>query len=172
MPMTHAQADELTGLLPDQYFFQAGAAQDTTTLTTGLIWQGNVGRFLGDGYLSLYWEVSLGRWSVDQPDGSTASSWVTQLGVTPVLRWSFGSGGRPWFVEGGIGANFLLPIYRSADRQFSTTFNFGDHLGFGYRFGQNQDQELVLRVQHYSNGGIKRPNPGQDFLQLRYVVRF
>jgi hypothetical protein len=24
-----------------------------------------------------------------------------------------------------------------------------------------------LRLQHFSNAGIKKPNPGEDFLQLR-----
>jgi lipid A 3-O-deacylase len=27
-------------------------------------------------------------------------------------------------------------------------------------------------VQHFSNAGIKKPNPGETFLRLRYAYRF
>ena len=50
-------------------------------------------------------------------------------------------------------------------------FNFGDHLAVGRSFGVQREHELALRVQHFSNGGIKEPNPGETFLQLRYVYR-
>jgi hypothetical protein len=39
-------------------------------------------------------------------------------------------------------------------------------------FGPADEDEIALRVQHYSNGGIKQPNPGINFLQLRYAHRF
>ena len=32
--------------------------------------------------------------------------------------------------------------------------------------------EIVLRAEHFSNAGIKPPNPGQNFLELRYVHHF
>jgi lipid A 3-O-deacylase len=31
---------------------------------------------------------------------------------------------------------------------------------------------VALRWVHISNAGFKQPNPGQDFLQVRYVQRF
>jgi lipid A 3-O-deacylase len=167
-----ASVGDAASYLPSQVFVQAGKAEDATALSAGFIWQSPVGSFLYGGYVSLYWEVSAGRWSAEQPDGSHRSSCVTQLGVTPVLRWSFGGEGRRWFVEGGIGADFLLPVYRSKEKRFSTAFNFGDHLGVGFPFGEGERHEVVLRFQHFSNGGIKRPNPGEDFVQLRYAVRF
>jgi hypothetical protein len=82
-------------------------------------------------------------------------------------RW-----GPGWFLEGGIGANLLLPVYQTADKRFSTTFNFGDHLGIGRRFGREFAHEWALRIQHFSNAGIKHPNPGENFLQLRYSKHF
>jgi lipid A 3-O-deacylase len=172
MDASIARADSAQALLPDQFFVQAGKAEDATALGAGLIWQSGGGRFLGEGYVSLYWEVSLGRWSAEQADGSRHSSWVTQLGVTPVLRWTVGSESHRWFIEGGIGANLLLPVYRSREKRFSTSFNFGDHLGVGLQFGEGDRHEVVLRFQHFSNGGIKRPNPGEDFVQVRYVMSF
>ena len=29
-------------------------------------------------------------------------------------------------------------------------------------------EKLALRIQHFSNGSIKKPNPGENFIQLRY----
>jgi lipid A 3-O-deacylase len=49
--------------------------------------------------------------------------------------------------------------------------HFADHLAVGRRFGEGLQPEVALRVQHFSSGGIHRPNPGEDFLQLRYWRR-
>ena len=63
-------------------------------------------------------------------------------------------------------------IYRTPEKQFSTSGNFHDMLGIGRSFGANRDRELSLRYVHFSNADIKKPNPGTDFLQLRYAVKF
>ena len=152
-------------------FGQAGVAKDTSMLVVGVAWDWPWHRDYSIGRLSGYWEMSFGRWNTDHPtrEGST---WVTQFGLTPVLRFYPQAWGGRWFVEGGIGANLLLPVYRSRDKRFSTTFNFGDHLAVGRRFGRQAEHEIALRVQHFSNAGIKSPNPGEDFIQLRYSRRF
>jgi hypothetical protein len=158
-------------LVPSSAYVQAGTAEKAEMLIAGAMWQWNWHRDVVAGRLSGYWEASFGRWNSDnRPPGGSA--WVTQLGVTPVLRlYPEGAGGR-WFFEGGIGANFLIPVYRSQTKRFSTSFNFGDHLAFGRRFGQDGSHEISLRVQHFSNAGIKKPNPGENFLQIRYSRRF
>jgi lipid A 3-O-deacylase len=99
-------------------------------------------------------------------------AWITQLGVTPVLRWSMSASPSTWFAEAGIGANVLLPVYRSSDKSFSTAFNVGDHLAVGRAFGASGRHELALRVQHFSKAGIKHPNPGENFVQLRHSWRY
>ena len=63
-------------------------------------------------------------------------------------------------------------MYRSADKRFSTKFNFGDHLAVGRTFGDRGQHDVGLRFQHFSHAGIKEPNPGENFLQLRYARRF
>ncbi len=55
---------------------------------------------------------------------------------------------------------------------FSTRLNFVSQPGVGRSFGSDGRHKLSLRFQHYSNAGIKSPNPGEDFLQLRYAWRF
>ena len=66
---------------------------------------------------------------------------------------------------------YIVPLYQSQGKQFSTQFNFGDHIGVGRVYGEHRQNELMLRVQHFSNAGIARPNPGENFVQLRFVHR-
>ena len=70
----------------------------------------------------------------------------------------------------GVGANYIVPIFDSGEKRFSTKFNFGDHVAIGRSFGQHS--EVSLRVEHFSNAGIEHPNPGENFGQLRYAHRF
>lgn len=160
------------GLAPSKLFVQAGAAEDAQMLVFGAAWDWQWQKPQFGGVLTGYWEVSFGRWSSQGGPKGGSSAWVTQFGVTPVLRWQPGDAASSWFIEAGIGANLLAPIYRNRDKQFSTTFNFGDHVAVGWRWGTQQRHEASLRLQHFSNASIKRPNPGEDFLQLRYAARF
>ena len=168
--MDHAVAgsDLAEMLKPDRVFAQGGSGEGTRAFVAGLRYDWGWQRPLGGGVVTGNWEGSFGRWNSDLPNGTNASAWVTQLGVTPVLRWHASRAPDAWFVEGGIGANVLIPVYRSSDKRFSTAFNFGDHLAVGRALDAQGHHELSLRVQHFSNGGIKHPNPGENFLQLRY----
>jgi lipid A 3-O-deacylase len=164
-----AQVDSL--LVPSSAYAQAGVSKRTHTLVFGANWDWSWQHEFAGGDLTGYWEASFGRWSCRLEPGRSID-WVTQLGVTPVLRWRPKGAGNGWFVEAGIGVNLLLPTYRSGDKQFSTTFNFGDHVAVGRRFGDAGRHEVALRLQHFSNAGIKQPNPGENFVQLRYSRRF
>ena len=159
------------GLAPSALFVQAGAAEQTQMLVFGAVWDWRWQKPLA-GVFTGYWELSFGRWSSQADPNGDSSAWVTQLGVTPVLRWHPGAATASWFVEAGIGANVLAPIYRSQNKRFSTAFNFGDHVAVGWHLGAERQHEISLRVQHFSNAGIKHPNPGEDFLQLRFVARY
>lgn len=118
----------------------------------------------GSGELGDATEVALGYGHpVRDMDGSSRNGW--QLGVTPILGYSV-DGPRGWFVEAGIGANLITPLYRANSKGFSTAFNFGDHLGFGWRSGGARAWRWSLRDQHFSNAKVKVPNPGENFVQL------
>jgi hypothetical protein len=156
---------------PTGAWLQAGSADETQTLTAGLVWDWSWQRALGRGVISGYWEASIGRWHSNEETGSS-SYWVTQVGITPTLRWQPGSWPEGLLLEVGIGLNSLVPIYRSGDKHFSTAFNFGDHIALVKQFGERRREELALRFQHYSNAGIRHPNPGENFVQLRYTHRF
>jgi lipid A 3-O-deacylase len=158
-------------LAPDAAFAQVGGGTPTQALTLGLQWTLPWQAAWAGGVVSSYVEASVGRWRTSD-QGVPHTAWVTQLGLTPVLRYRFDGGDSPWFAEAGIGVNVLAPVFRDGDRQFSTAFNFGDHLALGRSFGAGGRQELSLRLQHFSNAGIKHPNPGINFVQLRYSVAF
>jgi lipid A 3-O-deacylase len=103
--------------------------------------------------LAGYWEFSAGIW--DNSDESTLD-----VGVTPVFRIER----NRFYVEAAIGFH-LVQAQISAHRSFSTAFQFGDHIGAGFHFGRGYD--LSLRLQHLSNGGLRDPNPGINFVLMR-----
>jgi hypothetical protein len=156
--------------MPDAVYLQGGGGNHVASATVGVVWNGVWQYESGWGRWEANLDLSLGQWRVSSghvpADGHRN---VTQIGLTPVLRlWPANWGG--FFVEAGIGANAIFPLYRNDDRRFSTAFNFGDHLGLGWRFGASH--EIALRIQHFSNGSIKQPNPGENFVQVRYTRRF
>jgi lipid A 3-O-deacylase len=167
-----APAAEATSLpRPSSVFVQFGDSSDAHTLVAGAIYDTGWNPTFSWGHATSYVELSFGRWVSDRDPAVVSSAWTTQIGFTPVLRFQ-PTAWHGWYAEAGIGANVLLPVFRSRDKRFSTVFNFGDHVAIGHRFGETGQNEIALRVQHFSNAGIKHPNPGENFLQLRFSHRF
>jgi len=167
--LPEARSRTFAALKPQGVFAQFGVADEVTAGTFGALW--NVGGDPAGRGWSAYVEASVSRW---QSRGGRPSDHgvLTQVALVPVLRWRPDEGRSPWFVEGGIGATLTSSLYHSEDKHFSTAFNFGDHLGAGFSFGEKSANEIALRAEHFSNAGIKHPNPGKNFLQLRFVHRF
>jgi lipid A 3-O-deacylase len=159
-------------LIPSTAFIQAGIGdQSTRAYIAGLTWDWNWRHHFGFGTLSGYFDADFGRWTTDR-SGVKGYAWMTQVGLTPVLRWRPAGSLSDWFAEIGVGANYILPLYRSGSKRFSTEFNFGDHVAVGRDFGSRGQHEVALRAEHFSNAGIAHPNPGENFAQLRYSYRF
>lgn len=166
---TAAPATQAEGWRPTTLFLQAGAGeQQTREYFAGAAWSAPWHQDYGRARLDAYVESGFGRWVTDRA-GERSSAWLTQLSLTPVLRARPRGAARRWFGELGIGANLILPVYQSERKRFSTTFNFGDHLGAGRYFGRSEQHELSLRLEHFSNAGIQEPNPGENFVQVRYA---
>ena len=108
-----------------------------------------------DWHLAGYWEIAAAIW--DNADESTAD-----LSATPVFRIER----RTVYLEAAIGFH-LVSTRISAHRVFSTAFQFGEHAGAGVRFGPGRRYDLGMRVQHLSNGGVRSPNPGINFVLMR-----
>jgi lipid A 3-O-deacylase len=158
---------QATGLVPSAVFVQAGFGnQETDAYLAGLTWRLPLQYKFGFGSVSASIEAALGRWHTEGRQDSTA--WPTQISATPTVR-VYPSQMSSWFAELGVGANYIVPLFRSGYKRFSTEFNFGDHAAIGRAFGRS---EVSLRIEHFSNAGIAHPNPGENFGQLRYAYRF
>ena len=116
-----------------------------------------------------YWDLGLGYWRNDTTlPGQNGS--ITEIGLTPVFRLQRNDLAGP-YLEAAIGFH-LLSKTQIGDMRFSTQFQFGDHLGAGYRFGTRDAWDLGYRFQHLSNGDIKMPNHGITFHQARLQYHF
>lgn len=122
------------------------------------------------GAQSLYWDLFVGNWSAPAPTGGRSN--FAQVGGILNWRYRFSQGQSPWFAELGIGASVMDRVYHTPERQFSTTFQFTEVIGGGVSLGDHGQHEVGLRLQHFSNAGIKEPNPGETFLRARYTYRF
>lgn len=156
---------------PSSAFVQAGSAHGTRALTVGLTWDLPYRWQLGPGELSSHLEASYAYWQIQSADRAGLSH-LSQLAVVPALRYRPAEGASPWFFETGVGVTATSSVYRTRQKRFSTSFNFGTHLAVGRSFGAQRQHEIALRLEHFSNAGIKHPNPGENFIQLRYARRF
>lgn len=121
-------------------------------------------------HLSGYWDANLAYWRGDAYRGvSGAHQNIVSVGLTPVFRYQ-SDDKLGWYVEAGIGANLLSHTYHNGGNRLSTAFQFGDHVGLGYVM--RNKWELGLKYQHFSNGSIKRPNTGVDFVVAKVSYHF
>jgi len=166
--LTHAAEPQSLSVYVEGGLSTKTDGRDTSTATVGLriptptsFWGGS---------LSLAWDIYLSEWKTDAFNGNRTR--FTQVGVVPMLRYRFDAGQSPWFLEGGVGLSYIDGNYRRGDQAFGTQWNFSDHLGIGRNFGTDRRHELGVVVKHVSNAGLKMPNPGETFYQLRYGYRF
>jgi lipid A 3-O-deacylase len=145
----------------------------TRAPSVGMIipWQGWTPWTPGPG-TSWYFDLFISHWAAPRNAYDKDNNEYTQIGAGAIWRHRFSEGGSPWFVEAGLGVSTTDRRYTTPDRGFSTRFNFVSQLGVGRSFGSDGRHELSVRVQHHSNGGIRSPNPGEDFVQLRYAYRY
>ncbi|MES2207736.1 MAG: acyloxyacyl hydrolase [Pseudomonadota bacterium] len=168
LPVAASSNNQVLDANPLHVFIQPGIAVGAHALTLGVTYDWDSEWKTAIGPVKGYWEVAGGYWR----NRDKAADNVRQFGITPVVRLYPNAWSNGWYVEGGIGANMLTPRYASGDKKFSTKFNFGDQLAIGKQFGSNAAHEISLRWEHFSNGGIKQPNPGENFLQVRYAAKW
>lgn len=126
------------------------------------LWQGERWR------LMLRHEFELAAWRVRHARN------LVEAGYSPVLRLErpLASGSGAFFVEGSIGVRALSHTRVSPERSLGSALHFSDMLGLGWQWGPGGRSTLGVRIQHLSNGGLKKPNPGIDFGQVYYSLRF
>jgi len=150
------QADEF-GLIAGA---ESGYQRLALNYQTAPKWRGVLGKRPLDASL----EYSLG---MVRANSGRSDRELLQAGITLFARW--------WFapdtgIELGSGANVFSGTHLG-NKNISTAFQFGSSIGLFHRL-QGTPWQLGLRLTHYSNAGIKNPNPGQNYLQLRasYVL--
>ncbi|MDQ0573220.1 lipid A 3-O-deacylase [Variovorax paradoxus] len=166
----HAFEDSARGI-----YFEGGRAPHgdkgaTNATTVGVTLPWSLRQPVHEGALTSYWDLFVSQWHA--PALGSGSRNYTQLGAIYTWRYRFDGGRSSWFAEGGVGGTVMDHLYRTPDRTFSTAFQFTEVLGVGRSFGENGRHELALRLQHFSNAGLKKPNPGENFVRLRYTYHF
>lgn len=101
-----------------------------------------------------YTQVNLGGWR-----GRTEAATV---GVAKGLRWQWGD----TRVHASLGGSLVSD---TDDAQLSTAFQFYEQLAVQRQFG---DIGAALSYRHWSNGGIKKPNGGMNFLGVEFAYRW
>ena len=115
-----------------------------------------------------YWDLGFGYWHKGAAPGRNTE--IAEIGLTPVMRLQRDGLAGPY---GELGLGWHLQSRSTiGDKSMGTMFQFGSHVGVGYRFGVKQAYDLSLRYQHLSNAGIKRPNDGINFAQVRLQYHF
>jgi lipid A 3-O-deacylase len=159
------------GWRPSGYFVEGGVAGGSTwNAGVGLTWPWAWKSSLMGAEVGGLTEAYISHWDAKSDTGGRRG--FTQVGLVPIVRFRFDQGRSPWFAEAGIGVSTMDRRFATPSKQFSTAFNFVDVVGVGRSFGAAGGQEISLRLQHVSNAGIKVPNPGQNFVQLRYASAF
>jgi hypothetical protein len=115
-----------------------------------------------------FWDVGIAQWRRDEAPGWTDR--LSEINFTPTFRLQANDLRGP-YAEAGIGMH-LLSETQLGNKRYSTAFQFGEHLGFGWRFGARGAFDLGYRYQHISNADIKTPNSGADFHQIRLQYWF
>jgi lipid A 3-O-deacylase len=156
-----AGAAHAEGVAPDSVSLEYGTGNDTRIARAGMQWDWDRTWFDSNGtHVGGYWDLTLAQWqgrAWDGIDGHDHND--TDIGITPVFRFENDSK-VGWYSELGIGAHLMTSIYDNNHRDFSTAFQFGDHIGVGY---ETKNWSVGIKLQHFSNGGIKHPNPGANF---------
>ncbi len=149
----------------DSASLEFASGNKTKMVRGGLQWNWEKQWWKSNGtHIGGYWDLTLAQWRGERFQGSNSTQNLTDLGFTPVFRFQKDNLRGP-YAEAGIGAHYLSGLYDNNGRRLSTRFQFGDHLGIGYVF-QN-GAALGLKIQHFSNGGIKQPNNGVNFAVIR-----
>ena len=155
---------------PDVVALDYGTGNETRLTRLDLQWNWDATWFASDGtHVSGYWEASLATWNArDWRDISGSDRTIADVGITPVFRFEADSR-KGWFLDGGVGPNVLSRLYQNRRRDFSTAFQFGDLIAIGY---QSDRWTAGITLEHFSNGAIKHPNPGANFVLASIGYRF
>jgi lipid A 3-O-deacylase len=96
---------------------------------------------------------------------------ILAVGATPILRMQRPTRDLIPFVEFGAGLR-LLSATTLDNKRYSSAFQFGELIGVGLQFGPRRAYEVAVRLEHISNGNIKKPNDGIGFGAIRFAYQW
>lgn len=154
----------------DSASLEVGTGNKTKVLRAGIQWHSDKQWFSSNAtHLGMYWDATISQWKGDNYQNSGRKKNLAEVGITPVFRFQ-DDNKKGIYYEAGVGLHMLSDIYNNNDRHFSSKFQFGDHLGIGYVTKTGWD--FGIKIQHFSNGGIKQPNPGVNYAVLKAGLLF
>lgn len=114
------------------------------------------------GRFDLSFEIGVSYWRATS--GGHKHDELAQVTVLPLLRWWIWG---PFYMEGGAGPSYFSDTM-FIEKDISTRFQFADQVGFGVRVSDSM--RVSARFAHFSNAGIRRPNPGLNvcFISIAY----
>lgn len=127
------------------------------SLRLGPVWGADWGAW----HAGLHPELELSRFHYS--GSSHGPNTLNQAGAIGMLRMVRGKGNFQPYAELGLGAA-LLGRTDLGPKEFSTAFQFSQHLGIGFEFAGRYS--VGWRYSHYSNGDIETPNHGIDLHQF------
>ena len=167
-PLVHADPSVSNGIYVQ--YGSAGSESKTDAYTLGVTHPMGLNTSFWGSQVTGYWDL-YGTYHVSEnPRGKDFKTWLVDL--TPTFRLRFDEGRSNWFADGGVGVSYSDVLYESNAKKFSTRLQFGTHVAVGYSFGAQREQEISVRFQHYSNASIKKPNAGENYVQVRYAHAF
>jgi len=90
------------------------------------------------------------------------------IAMSPIFRFPVATAFQKQIeLELGVGLS-LMDDTKFAGKDVSTHYQFEDRIGFSTTFGDHDEYRLSLRYLHYSNAGLKKPNPGLDFISFSF----
>jgi lipid A 3-O-deacylase len=133
------------------------------SLRLGPLWSSQWGNWKA----SLRPELELSHFRYTGPAAGPDS--MEQIGAIGVLHLHHGEGSIRPYVEAGLGAA-LFSRDQLGSKDFSTSFQFSEHLGLGLEFAERWF--AGLQYSHYSNADIEKPNDGLDLHQIVIGMHF
>lgn len=126
------------------------------SLRFGPLWERKWGAWTAD----IRPEIEVSRFHYSGPSDGPSRVW--QGGAVGMLRVARSEGGLTPYGEVGLGGS-MFSHSSLGPKDFSTIFQFSEHLGAGVEFGRFT---AGWRYSHFSNAGIRKPNNGVDVHQF------
>jgi len=145
-------------------------AAESVNHVSGMHQYGVVLKYRVDSQSTSFWVPSTLDVTAGLLEGGSDSASLVSFGPSYRFDMRKSEAGR-WFVDFGVHPT-LLSKSTFDGRHLGGSFHFTSHVGLGAYLGRQKKTSLSLRLQHTSNAGLNRSNPGLDMLGLRFSYHF